>query len=116
MRSPLHLGRISIWLVCGVVIPAFSTGQGQLAFQKVRQGQVILQQKQNSQLTLNTLLRDLEKKHGVSFICRSELLSLKIDVDPEVLRGRQFLTRLEKLLSNHALQIKKISRQQFAIS
>jgi TonB-linked SusC/RagA family outer membrane protein len=105
-----------MWLICGVVIPAFSSGQRQLALQKTRQSDVLFQQRQTSQVTLNTLLRDLEKKHRVSFICRSELLSLKIDVDPEALEGRQFLSRLEKLLANHALLVKKISRQQFAIS
>ncbi len=66
--------------------------------------------------TLGTVLRDIERAHDVSFICRSELLDLKINTGKEDFTDKSFAKKLGRLLKAYRLIVKQISSQQFAIS
>jgi TonB-linked SusC/RagA family outer membrane protein len=79
------------------IMPSYASGQSQMQ-------------------TLGEILQDIEKKHDVSFICRSELLQLKIHKGKETFRGKAFARTLLSLIKPYGLEMKQITPQQFAIS
>lgn len=79
------------------VMPVYTSGQRQLQ-------------------TLGEILQDIEKKHDVSFLCRSELLQIKINKGKETFQEKAFARVLQSLIKPYGLEIKQITPQQFAIS
>lgn len=66
--------------------------------------------------TLGEILQQIEKQHDVSFICRSELLQMKINTGKEDFRDRAFVRSLLTVIKPYGLDLKQITDQQFAIS
>ncbi len=66
--------------------------------------------------TLGEILTDIEKQHDVSFICRSELLQLKINTGKEDFKKKAFVRSLLAVIRPYGLELKQITDQQFAIS
>ena len=73
-------------------------------------------QQAEQERTLGSLLRDLERRHDVSFLCRSEILELKVVPDADLFATNRFAQALEKLLKPYQLKIKQISTRQYAIA
>jgi TonB-linked SusC/RagA family outer membrane protein len=71
---------------------------------------------QSNMQTLGSLLRNIENQHGVSFICKSELLNLKIDTGAETFAGSSFAEKLQKILKPYHLKLRQMSSQQFTIT
>src|SRR4051794_10500442 len=69
-------------------------------------------QVQNEQ-TLGELLSDIEKAHGVSFVCKSELLDIKINTGKVNFSGKEYIQNLQKLLGSLNMQVKQITVKQF---
>ncbi|RYZ20447.1 MAG: hypothetical protein EOP49_47630, partial [Sphingobacteriales bacterium] len=67
-------------------------------------------------LLLGDLLTNIEKKHDVNFLCRSEVLDIKVNAGKEDFTGNRFAYKLEKLLKSYNLLLKQISDKQYAIS
>jgi TonB-linked SusC/RagA family outer membrane protein len=88
----------------------------QLAYNKSNKTENRYKEKEPNAKTLNKLLREIEKKHGINFICRSELLEITIEVANEDFAGKQFLAKLQKMLSARNLNVKQISAEQYAIT
>jgi TonB-linked SusC/RagA family outer membrane protein len=65
---------------------------------------------------LKNLLHDIEEKHDVSFVCKTELLEIMINTGEENFTGIDFAKKLQKVLKTYRLKVKQISDQQFAIS
>ncbi|PWV53575.1 TonB-dependent receptor [Chitinophaga sp. S165] len=66
--------------------------------------------------TLGQILQDIEKAHNVSFLCRSELLEMKINKGKENFREKAFARVLQSLIKPYGLEMKQITQRQFAIS
>jgi len=66
--------------------------------------------------TLGEILQQIEKQHDVSFICRSELLEMKINTGKEDFREKAFVHSLVAVIKPYGLDLKQITDQQFAIS
>jgi len=66
--------------------------------------------------TLGEILQAIEKQHDVSFICRSELLQLKINAGNEDFKEKAFVYSLLSVIRPYGLELKQITAQQFAIS
>lgn len=66
--------------------------------------------------TLGEILQQIEKQHDVSFICRSELLQLRINTGKEDFREKAFVRSLLAVIKPYGLDLKQITDQQFAIS
>ncbi|WP_217602728.1 TonB-dependent receptor [Chitinophaga sp. GbtcB8] len=66
--------------------------------------------------TLGEILQVIEKQHDVSFICRSELLQLKINAGKENFKEKAFVRSLLNVIKPYGLELKQITAQQFAIS
>lgn len=108
------VGRWLLFVACVVVYPAM--GQNLLALNH-QSGKIFKQRNSTSdQQTLKNLLRDIEKKHDVSFLCKSELLEITINTDNVDFTGSGFAKKLQKVLKPYNLFLKQISSQQFAIS
>ncbi|UPK70711.1 SusC/RagA family TonB-linked outer membrane protein [Chitinophaga filiformis] len=71
---------------------------------------------QRQMQTLRQILQDIEKTHGVSFLCRSELLEMKINKGRETFREKSFARILLSLIKPYGLEMKQITPRQFAIS
>ncbi|MBW8686418.1 SusC/RagA family TonB-linked outer membrane protein [Chitinophaga rhizophila] len=105
------LGRCTLLYACLIGPPAYAQDLA-LANDAVHasssgQGQV---------QTLGQILQDIEKKHAVSFLCRSELLQMKINKGRESFRDKTFARILQSLIKPYGLEMKQITPQQFAIS
>ncbi|CAL1520795.1 TonB-dependent receptor [Chitinophaga sp. MM2321] len=74
------------------------------------------QTKRKQVQTLGEILKDIEKQHDVSFICKSELLQLKINPGSENFKGKMFVNSLLSVIRPYGLDLKQITEQQFAIS
>src|SRR5205085_2079784 len=61
------------------------------------------------------LLSDIEKAHGVSFVCKSELLDIKVSAGKLNFLSKQYIQNLQKLLGSLNMQVKQITGQQFVI-
>jgi TonB-linked SusC/RagA family outer membrane protein len=66
--------------------------------------------------TLGEILQQIEKQHDVSFICRSELLQMRINTGKEDFREKAFVRSLVNVIKPYGLDLKQITDQQFAIS
>lgn len=74
------------------------------------------QEKQEEQrTTLGNLLQAIEKKYDVSFICRSELLDIKVQSASFNPKGKTFISNLEKLIKPLNLKVQQVSKQQYVI-
>jgi len=74
-------------------------------------------QAQRKQLqTLGEVLQRIEKQHDVSFICRSELLQLKVNTGNQDFRDKAFEPSLLAVIRPYGLELKQITAQQYAIS
>jgi TonB-linked SusC/RagA family outer membrane protein len=66
--------------------------------------------------TLGNLLKNIEKQHGVSFVCKSDLLDLKIDVGTETFVGSGFAEKLQRVFKPYNLTLRQITSQQFTVT
>lgn len=107
-------GRWLMLFACLLVYPAMA--QNLLATNQ-QQRRVFLSQKTSANpQTLKSLLSDIEKKHGVSFICKSKFLEMEVDTKDEDFSGNAFAKKLQKVLNPCKLKVQQISNEQFAIS
>ncbi len=104
--------RMLIAMLCfmNTALPA----QDDMAYHQVRKSGI--EKRDINNLSLGELLTSIEKKHDVNFLCRSEVLDIKINTGREDFAGTRFAYRLEKLLKSYNLLLKQISEKQFAIS
>jgi TonB-linked SusC/RagA family outer membrane protein len=111
--NKLKFGRMllaSVWLVSGTVMAQEGLASSTMGFEQTSYQNAAAQQ------TLGAVLRDIEKIHDVRFICRSELLDLKINTGNQEFTDKSFAAKLGKILKAYKLSLKQISSQQFAIS
>jgi TonB-linked SusC/RagA family outer membrane protein len=105
---------IVVAMLCLINSPAFS--QDALAYNRVATDGYQRNPIAVNNLSLGDLLNNIEKKHDVSFVCRSEVLDIKVNAGKEDFAGTRFAYHLEKLLKSYNLLLKQISDKQFAIS
>ncbi|MDQ3277771.1 MAG: SusC/RagA family TonB-linked outer membrane protein, partial [Bacteroidota bacterium] len=108
------IGKWPVLLTC--MVSGSVSAQDIAAFTPVHTSPVSVYEQQTNVQTLKNLLKELERLHAISFVCRSEILELKVDVGSEKFSGNTFAERLQKVLNPLRLKLKQISRQQFAIS
>ncbi|HVK96959.1 MAG TPA: carboxypeptidase-like regulatory domain-containing protein, partial [Flavisolibacter sp.] len=116
MQSRLHSRMLGKWLmICACLISCTVIAQGQVALDETyKKTKSVFQQ--NDVQSLGNLLKQIERNHNVSFVCRSEILNVKVDISEEDFTGSSFVETLQKVLKSHNLKVKRISKQQFAIS
>ncbi len=114
--KPTIFSRVSGLMLfgCLVVFPAMAQNQVAANEQqpKVFRSQKTLTKKE----TLKNLLSDLEKKHNVSFICKSEIQKIVVNIGDESFIDDSFLKKLQKVLKPYSLKVNQVSSQQFVIS
>ncbi len=116
MQSFLFFRTLTRWLIILACLINFSATAQELAAADLnRKIPAHNNQEQNDIKSLGELLKEIEKKHNVSFICRSEIAELKINIGNEVFTGIGFAENLQRVLNPFNLKVKKISNQQFAI-
>jgi TonB-linked SusC/RagA family outer membrane protein len=108
------IGKGLLLSACCMHQPA--SAKSQFAYNDVRPGRHVTSPYQETNPTLGTLLSTLEKKYNVSFLCRSELLDIKIFLGKTTFEENQFIGKLQKLLRAYSLKVKQITPQQYAIT
>ena len=101
-------------LLCLLHFPV--SAQEDIVYNKVVANSVQRTPVRVNNLLLGDLLTNIEKKHDVSFVCRSEVLDIKVNAGKEDFTSPRFAYKLEKLLKSYNLMLKQISDKQFAIS
>src|ERR671912_1104380 len=96
---------IVLAMLCLINSPAFS--QDALAYNRVSTNMFQRTPPKVYNVTLGDLLTNIEKKHDVSFVCRSEVLDIRVNTGKEDFDGSRFAYRLEKLLKSHNLLLKQ---------
>jgi len=80
-----------------------------------RQSPLNRQEETAAYKTLGSLLSEIEKKHTISFICRSELLEIKINADKLNFKGKSFILKLKEAIKPLGLSVKQVTKQQYVI-
>ncbi|MFN2440322.1 MAG: carboxypeptidase-like regulatory domain-containing protein [Chitinophagaceae bacterium] len=96
-----------------LLTPAISFAQD-VAFNN-RQSPLNKQEETSTYKTLGSLLSEIEKKHTVSFICRSELLEIKINADKLNFKGKTFVEKLKEAIKPFGLTVRQVTKQQYVI-
>jgi TonB-linked SusC/RagA family outer membrane protein len=105
---------IVVAMLCLINSPAFT--QEALAYNPVATNVSQRNGTPLNNLSLGDLLNNIERRHDVSFVCRSEVLDIKVNAGKDDFSGNRFAYRLEKLLKSYNLLLKQISDKQYAIS
>lgn len=104
-------------LLCSIsLLSTPVAAQDMLVQEPARNDAFAFQSKRKTVQSLGEILHDIERQHDVSFVCKSELLRMKINTGEEDFRSKAFAQALLEVLRPYRLRVKQVTQQQFAIS